>query len=61
MTAIGLDLLIAYRFSSGRLGKENVLYTKEAEVQKRKLDKFIADGAEDWDINNGVRFTITSS
>lgn len=31
------------------------MYRKEAEDQQRKLDKFIADKAEDWDINNGVR------
>jgi tubulin-specific chaperone A len=31
------------------------LYRKEAEEQQKKLDKFIADGAEDWDIKNGVR------
>lgn len=58
MGAIGLDLLIGSIWSD-RLGKENVLYKKEADDQKRKLDKFIADGAEDWDINNGVRSTIT--
>lgn len=38
-----------------RLSKEHALYRKEAEQQQRKLDKFIADGAEGWDINNGVR------
>ncbi|KAF9469711.1 tubulin binding cofactor A-domain-containing protein [Collybia nuda] len=38
-----------------RLGKECNLYKKEAGDQRRKLDKFIADGAEDWDINNGTR------
>jgi tubulin-specific chaperone A len=30
------------------------MYRKEAEDQKRKLDKLVADGAEDWDIKNGV-------
>jgi len=30
------------------------MYQKEAQDQRRKLDKFIADGAEDWDIKNGV-------
>lgn len=39
-----------------RLHKEHILYKKEAEEQQRKLDKFIANSAEDWDINNGVRF-----
>ncbi|KAG6842391.1 hypothetical protein C0991_007521 [Blastosporella zonata] len=37
-----------------RLTKEQTLYRKEAEQQQRKLDKFIMDGAEGWDINNGV-------
>ncbi|KAF8079058.1 tubulin binding cofactor A-domain-containing protein [Lyophyllum atratum] len=38
-----------------RLAKEHTLYKKEAEAQQKKLDKFIADGAEGWDINNGTR------
>ena len=32
----------------------------EAEQQKIKLDKFVADGAEDWDIKNAVRATRIS-
>jgi tubulin-specific chaperone A len=35
--------------------KEHNIYRKEAEDQKRKLDKFVDDGAEDWDIKNAVR------
>ncbi|CAL1694220.1 unnamed protein product [Somion occarium] len=35
-----------------RLFKEHLSYQKEEEQLKRKLDKFIADGAEDWDIKN---------
>jgi len=35
-----------------RLYKEHQSYEKEAEDQKRKLDKFIADDAEAWDIKN---------
>ncbi|KAL4251550.1 Tubulin-specific chaperone A [Abortiporus biennis] len=35
-----------------RLMKENRLYQKEEESLKQKLDKFIADGAENWDIKN---------
>ncbi len=31
------------------------MYRKECEAQKLKVDKFVADGAEDWDIRNGVR------
>ncbi|KAF5385264.1 hypothetical protein D9615_001151 [Tricholomella constricta] len=38
-----------------RLAKEHALYKKEADEQQRKLDKFIAAGAEGWDINNGTR------
>ncbi|KAF9817766.1 hypothetical protein IEO21_03225 [Rhodonia placenta] len=38
-----------------RLYKEHKLYQKEEEDQKRKLDKFIADAAEDWDIKNARR------
>ncbi|KAG6846070.1 hypothetical protein H0H87_006434 [Tephrocybe sp. NHM501043] len=38
-----------------RLSKEQTLYRKEAEQQQRKLDQFIAAGAEGWDINNGTR------
>ncbi|KAG6879452.1 hypothetical protein C0992_002583 [Termitomyces sp. T32_za158] len=38
-----------------RLFKEHALYTKEAEEQQKKLDKFVAEGAEDWDIKNGTR------
>jgi len=38
-----------------RLNKEQNLYRKESEEQRVKLDKFIANKAEDWDINNGRR------
>ncbi|KAG6813999.1 hypothetical protein H0H92_004492 [Tricholoma furcatifolium] len=38
-----------------RLFKEQGMYIKEAEEQRKKLDKFIAEGAESWDINNGTR------
>lgn len=34
--------------------KENGLYRKEAEDLQRKLDKMIADGAEEWDLKNAV-------
>jgi len=44
-----------------RLTKEHTLYRKEAEDQQRKLDKFIADGAEDWDIKNGKRMMEESN
>ncbi|KIP11705.1 hypothetical protein PHLGIDRAFT_437851 [Phlebiopsis gigantea 11061_1 CR5-6] len=38
-----------------RLFKEHRSYILEAEQQKIKLDKFVADGAEDWDIKNAKR------
>ena len=38
-----------------RLFKEHKLYQKEEEDLKRKLDKFVADNAEEWDIKNTVR------
>ena len=38
-----------------RLAKEYGLYQKEAEEQKKKVEKFIADGAEEWDIKNGKK------
>lgn len=41
-------------YSDGRLQKDHTLYQKEAEDQKLKLDKFVADGAEEWDIKNAV-------
>ena len=37
-----------------RLDKEHALYKREAGDQQKKLDKFIADGAEDWDVGNAV-------
>lgn len=37
-----------------RLAKEHDYYKKEEEEQKKKLEKFIADNAEDWDIKNAV-------
>ena len=40
---------------SRRLYKEHKLYQKEEEDLKRKLDKYIADNAEEWDIKNAVR------
>jgi hypothetical protein len=30
------------------------MYFKEAGDHRRKLEKFVADGAEDWDIKNAV-------
>jgi len=38
-----------------RLAKEQRLYAQENQDQKLKLDKFIADNAEEWDIKNGKR------
>lgn len=36
-----------------RLAKEHKSYQAEEEQQKIKVDKFVADGAEAWDIKNG--------
>ncbi|KAI0715096.1 tubulin binding cofactor A [Earliella scabrosa] len=41
--------------SAKRLYKEHKLYQKEEEDLKRKLDKYIADNAEEWDIKNTRR------
>ncbi|KAI0361126.1 tubulin binding cofactor A [Trametes cingulata] len=41
--------------SAKRLYKEHRLYQKEEEDLKRKLDKHIAENAEDWDIKNTRR------
>lgn len=38
-----------------RLFKEHKSYVLEEEQQKIKLDKFIAENAEDWDIKNARR------
>ena len=43
---------------SRRLYKEHKLYQKEEEDLKRKLDKYIADNAEEWDIKNTVRMRM---
>ena len=37
-----------------RLAKEQKMYTQENQDQKLKLDKFIANNADEWDIKNGV-------
>ncbi|KAG5645346.1 hypothetical protein DXG03_006408 [Asterophora parasitica] len=61
MTLSEVDLLAARRqlkIKSGvvkRLSKEHALYKTEAGQQQQKLDKFVADGAEGWDINNATR------
>jgi len=46
------------RIKSGvvhRLTKENGLYRKEADQLEAKKNKFIADGAEHWDISNATK------
>ena len=45
---------------SDRLFKEHRSYVLEEEQQKIKLDKFVADGAEDWDIKNAVCARLNS-
>ena len=37
-----------------RLSKERKLYAQENQDQKLKVDKFIANNADEWDIKNGV-------
>jgi len=37
-----------------RLLKEHVLYAKEAEEQQRRVDKLIADNADEWDTKSAV-------
>lgn len=51
----------AYIRGTTRLFKEHRSYVLEEEQQKIKVDKFVADGAEDWDIKNGVRATSWAS
>lgn len=41
-----------------RLAKEQKMYTQENQDQKLKLDKFIANNADEWDIKNGVCCSI---
>ncbi|KAI8981211.1 tubulin binding cofactor A [Trametes punicea] len=41
--------------SAQRLYKEHRLYQKEEEDLKRKLDQYIADNAEEWDVKNTRR------
>ncbi|KAF8807954.1 tubulin binding cofactor A [Phlegmacium glaucopus] len=51
------------RIKSGvvqRLTKENGLYRKEADQLEAKKNKFIADGAEHWDISNATKMTEES-
>ncbi|EAU92258.2 hypothetical protein CC1G_00477 [Coprinopsis cinerea okayama7 len=43
-----------------RLVKENGLYKKEVEQNVAKRDKFIADGAEEWDIKNAGKLVEES-
>ncbi|KAL7285611.1 hypothetical protein ACG7TL_000715 [Trametes sanguinea] len=38
-----------------RLYKEHRLYQKEEEDLKRKLDQYVADNAEEWDVKNTRR------
>ena len=39
--------------------KELAVYKQEYEDQQRKVDKLVADGAEEWDIKNGVSSVLT--
>lgn len=41
-------------FISNSLTKDVTSYEKEAVDQKRRVEKFKEDAAEEWDIKNGV-------
>jgi len=43
-----------------RLTKETGLYRKEVDQLEAKKNKFIADGAEHWDISNATKMTEES-
>ncbi|KAF7964400.1 hypothetical protein HWV62_21598 [Athelia sp. TMB] len=38
-----------------RLLKEHKLYRTEAEQQKRKLDKYVAENGDHWEVGNATR------
>jgi len=40
---------------ANRLSKEHNLYRTEAEQQKRKLDKYIAEEGDHWEVGNATR------
>ncbi|KZP28942.1 tubulin binding cofactor A [Athelia psychrophila] len=40
---------------ASRLSKEHNLYRTEAEQQKRKLDKYIAENGDHWEVGNATR------
>ena len=42
-------------FNCHRILKEYNMYRKETEEQQRKVDKFISDAADEWDIKTQVR------
>lgn len=42
-------------YDARRLTKEQKLYAQENQDQKLKVDKLIANNADEWDIKNGVR------
>ncbi|KAF5392601.1 hypothetical protein D9757_002277 [Collybiopsis confluens] len=44
-----------------RLLKENKLYRKETEDLHRRLDRMIADNAEEWDVKNAKRLVEEST
>jgi hypothetical protein len=48
----------AHRPHSRRLLKEHGSYKDEIVQLQLKHDKFVAEGAEEWDIKNAVRYTV---
>jgi len=63
MSDIDIAIRRQLRIKSGvvhRLTKENGLYRKEADQLEAKKNKFIADGAEHWDISNATNMSEES-
>jgi len=63
MSDIDITIRRQLRIKSGvvhRLTKENGLYRKEADQLDAKKNKFIADGAEHWDISNATNMSEES-
>ncbi|KAF8464527.1 tubulin binding cofactor A [Gautieria morchelliformis] len=43
-----------------RILKEYNMYQEEAEDQQRRVDKYIADAADEWDIKNQQKLLVES-
>jgi len=63
MSDIDIAIRRQLRIKSGvvhRLTKENGLYREQADQLEAKKNKFIADGAEHWDISNATNMAEES-